>query len=70
MKVDKLKSDLIEKNLENNSKLYLLDQEKFRLNINKNSLKSNINNTIYLPNESGEYEHFDISKTKQSQWNA
>ena len=37
MKVDKLKSDLIEKNLENNSKLYLLDQEKFRLNFNKNS---------------------------------
>ncbi len=64
MKVQKLKPDLIEKNLENNSKLYLLDQEKFRLIINKNSLKSNINNTIYLPNESGEYEDFEISKTK------
>jgi len=64
MKVQELKSDLIEKNLQNNSKLYLLDKEKFILNINKNALKSNINNTIYLPNEKGEYEHFEISKTK------
>ena len=64
MKVQELKSDLIEKNLQNNSKLYLLDKEKFILNINKNGLKSNINNTIYIPNEKGEYEHFEISKTK------
>ena len=64
MKIDKVQSDLIEKNLQNNSKLYLLDKEKFRLNFNKNPLKSNFKNTIYIPNENGEYEHFEISTTK------
>jgi len=64
MKIDKVQSDLIKKNLQNNSKLYSLDKEKFRINFNKNTLKSNFNKTIYLPNENGEYEHFEISRTK------
>jgi subtilisin-like proprotein convertase family protein len=64
MKIDKVQSDLIEKNLQNNSKLYSLDKEKFKINFSKNTLKSNFNKTIYLPNENGEYEHFEISTTK------
>ena len=64
MKVDKANSSLKGINLQNNSKLYLLNEEKFRFNFNKNTLKSNFKNEIYIPNEKGEYEHFEISKTQ------
>ena len=64
MKVDKANSSLNGINLQNNSKLYLLNEEKFKFNFNKNTLKSNFKNEIYIPNEKGEYEYFEISKTK------
>ena len=64
MKVDKANSSLKGINLQNNSKLYLLNEEKFRFNFNKNTLKSNFKNEIYIPNEKGEYEHFKITKTQ------
>ena len=64
MKVDKANSSLNGINLKNNSKLYLLNEEKFRFNFNKNTLKSNFINEVYIPNEKGEYEHFEISKTQ------
>ena len=64
MKVDKNNKSLKGINLQNNSKLYLLNEEKFRFNFNKNTLKSNFKNEIYIPNEKGEYEHFEITKTQ------
>ena len=64
MKVDKANSSLNGINLQNNSKLYLLNEEKFKFNFNKNTLNSNFKNEIYIPNEKGEYEYFEISKTK------
>jgi len=64
MKIDRAQGNIIDKSFKKDSKVYLLDNDKLKFSLEENSLKSNPNKIIYLPNENGDYEKFEINNTK------